>query len=336
MLSKIWNSQISLFSNVSHFYTLYSIACMIKSSSDYKSLGNFQYKSGEYEKAIEQYTNAIQLDPSNPVYYSNRSMAYIKVNDYENALNDTQFALENLALHDGNSAQLKSKLEYRQNLAEKSLFGKTTIDPSLKIITLAVTEVNDIPKGFFKQSSDLSPVEQPELTEDEGLSIINKDQEITRLSVKKVDSIPNEFFTSEKNLAPTIKEQTPKKLPNLELQHKDLPQYPSISYLTTLKSKSPIDLYYTYVLSLPIEIYQDLFKISGIDDKFLEFYLLAAIWDLSSSSPQFSQSILQSIEVFTKLPRFALNSMFLPSRIKSQFSDLLSSKLNFNLNSIWK
>ncbi|KAH9108501.1 hypothetical protein AeMF1_016333 [Aphanomyces euteiches] len=41
-----------------------------------KNEGNEFFKKGQYAQAIEKYTEAINLDPTNHVYYSNRSAAY--------------------------------------------------------------------------------------------------------------------------------------------------------------------------------------------------------------------------------------------------------------------
>lgn len=45
----------------------------------FKATANDAFKAGDYEGAITGYSGAIQADPSNPVYFSNRAMAYLKV-----------------------------------------------------------------------------------------------------------------------------------------------------------------------------------------------------------------------------------------------------------------
>ena len=44
-----------------------------------KAKANEAFKSGDFDGAIAGYSGAIQADPYNPVYFSNRAMAYLKV-----------------------------------------------------------------------------------------------------------------------------------------------------------------------------------------------------------------------------------------------------------------
>ena len=48
--------------------------------------GNSFIKKGKYEDAIKCYLNAIKLNPTNSIYYSNLSFAYYKLNNYKLAL----------------------------------------------------------------------------------------------------------------------------------------------------------------------------------------------------------------------------------------------------------
>lgn len=54
-----------------------------------KNQGNEYFKKGNYEKAIECYTKAIEKDSSQAVYYMNRAIAY----KYSNNLKKVQFFL---------------------------------------------------------------------------------------------------------------------------------------------------------------------------------------------------------------------------------------------------
>merc|ERR1711998_331736 len=46
------------------------------------------FKAQDYEKAVEDLTAAVALDPTNQVFYSNRSVAYTAMQMYEKALDD--------------------------------------------------------------------------------------------------------------------------------------------------------------------------------------------------------------------------------------------------------
>jgi len=57
-------------------------------AEEFKAKGNAALTAKQYSQAIEYYTQAINLDGANHVYYSNRSAAYLSQNDAMNALQD--------------------------------------------------------------------------------------------------------------------------------------------------------------------------------------------------------------------------------------------------------
>lgn len=59
-----------------------------------KATGNSQMSAKQYDAAIESYTQAIQRDPTNAVYYSNRAAAYSSKADHLSAIADAEKALE--------------------------------------------------------------------------------------------------------------------------------------------------------------------------------------------------------------------------------------------------
>jgi stress-induced-phosphoprotein 1 len=46
-------------------------------ANDYKNKGNDAFKAQRYEEAIDWFTKAIDLNPADQVFYSNRSGAYL-------------------------------------------------------------------------------------------------------------------------------------------------------------------------------------------------------------------------------------------------------------------
>ena len=60
----------------------------------YNNRGNTYDSMGDYEKAIEDYTQAIQINPGEALYYQNRAKTYRKLGDAEKAEADEQKAKE--------------------------------------------------------------------------------------------------------------------------------------------------------------------------------------------------------------------------------------------------
>jgi small glutamine-rich tetratricopeptide repeat-containing protein alpha len=58
-----------------------------------KQAGNALMTSKRYDKAVDAYTEAIRLDPSNPVYYSNRAAAHSSKGDHLSAVADAEKAI---------------------------------------------------------------------------------------------------------------------------------------------------------------------------------------------------------------------------------------------------
>lgn len=60
----------------------------------FKEEANVYFKNQVYDKAIELYTKAIELNPSVAVYYGNRSIAYLRTECFGYALTDASKAIE--------------------------------------------------------------------------------------------------------------------------------------------------------------------------------------------------------------------------------------------------
>ena len=63
-------------------------------AEELKKKGNEALKKGDVDEAIKLYTEAIQLDPSNHVLYSNRCAAYMKQEKFSQALEDAEATIK--------------------------------------------------------------------------------------------------------------------------------------------------------------------------------------------------------------------------------------------------
>jgi len=64
-----------------------------KEAKDLFRLANDAYKSKQYDEAIQLYTESINIDQENNILFSNRSMCYIKLKRYIEALSDSEMAI---------------------------------------------------------------------------------------------------------------------------------------------------------------------------------------------------------------------------------------------------
>lgn len=66
----------------------------MKLAVEKKDTGNQHFKNQDYEKAIELYSEAIELNPSEPTFYTNRSIAYFRTEAYGYALEDANKSIK--------------------------------------------------------------------------------------------------------------------------------------------------------------------------------------------------------------------------------------------------
>ncbi|XP_076973455.1 small glutamine-rich tetratricopeptide repeat-containing protein beta isoform X2 [Tamandua tetradactyla] len=70
-----------------------SVAEDVGKADQLKDEGNNHMKEENYNAAVECYTQAIELDPSNAVYYCNRAAAQSKLGNYTDAIKDCEKAI---------------------------------------------------------------------------------------------------------------------------------------------------------------------------------------------------------------------------------------------------
>lgn len=59
-------------------------------AAEFKNLGNEAFKNKKYEEAIQYFTQAIECNPNDHVFFSNRSGSYLNAGKYTNALEDAE------------------------------------------------------------------------------------------------------------------------------------------------------------------------------------------------------------------------------------------------------
>ncbi|WWC57966.1 uncharacterized protein I303_100501 [Kwoniella dejecticola CBS 10117] len=90
-----------------------SVKVDVEKSDKSRADGNTSFKKGKWVEAIGHYTNAIVYNPTNPLAYSNRAQAFLKLDKLNDAERDCTTCLE---LDEGNIKAL-----YRRGLARKGL-----------------------------------------------------------------------------------------------------------------------------------------------------------------------------------------------------------------------
>ena len=63
------------------------------SPKDLKETGNRYFSQGNFSEAIGQYSKAITRTPNNAILYTNRALANLKLNNWQNCIDDCNSAL---------------------------------------------------------------------------------------------------------------------------------------------------------------------------------------------------------------------------------------------------
>ncbi len=66
----------------------------LKNANDFFLQGDFDYESGNCKLAVEDYGNAIKLNPKYAAAYNNRAYTYMRMGDYADALTDLDVAIK--------------------------------------------------------------------------------------------------------------------------------------------------------------------------------------------------------------------------------------------------
>ena len=65
----------------------------MKTAKEWKEKGNGLVKEKKYKEALDCYTKAIEIDPNDPILYSNRSAMHLNLSEFDQALTDAEKAI---------------------------------------------------------------------------------------------------------------------------------------------------------------------------------------------------------------------------------------------------
>lgn len=297
-----------------------------------KDDGKRNYASGDFKQAIKSYSDAILLCPTEPVLYSNRAMSYIKLSDWQSALNDCNTGLSLDA-----DPKIKVKLLWRRATCLSKLDQQDEAEKSLKY------------------AQEIDPKNRAVIKDLDALAEKRKKRKIlVDLKVEQVDHLPSELSQFDPTVeidyeeqlrniegvtVPTPKQSEPAPKRAEPAPELDVPDEITVYYLSTLPRKvtdAQRDSYYQYVLQIDTDTYSKLFEKAGVDHDFLNFYIDAALWDLDRSTPQYSAKIVADIETFTKMPRFMITTMYVDTAKSSRLLQQIQDQTGTDLHYLWK
>lgn len=132
----------------------------MSTAEEFKAKGNAALQAGNTSEAIENYTQAIRLDGANHVYFSNRSAAYLKKGDANNALEDAASCIglkpEFTKGYSRKGAALHSLKRYNDSVgAYEEGLAKFPEDAALKKGLVDVKREQENPYGIKSPSTGL-------------------------------------------------------------------------------------------------------------------------------------------------------------------------------------
>jgi tetratricopeptide (TPR) repeat protein len=86
-------------------------------------MGNQAFRSGDYEKAVNLYSKALDQVRDSPILWNNRALCYIRLSLFKRAVIDCDFVLNKLDEKNLRSWLYRAKAYY--SLGEKRLYEKS-------------------------------------------------------------------------------------------------------------------------------------------------------------------------------------------------------------------
>ncbi|ODQ67082.1 TPR-like protein [Nadsonia fulvescens var. elongata DSM 6958] len=186
---------------------------MSSSAESLKIKGNENFKKGDYVAALDQYSRAIAQDPQGITYYSNRAACYIKLEKWEQSINDCSHGLELKG-----DSKTRVKLLWRKGLAQRKLGllqqARQSLEAALEIDADNSTVKEEINGLIWDEKKAQRKSKGRLLQVDTKLKAKSKSIEtLQQVPVTIVDTLPKELkqlFTKTEETATSKMTLTPK------------------------------------------------------------------------------------------------------------------------------
>ncbi|XP_075047421.1 tetratricopeptide repeat protein 12 [Mixophyes fleayi] len=168
-----------------------------------KDLGNEAYGKGDYESAVQRYSEGLEKLRDMPILYTNRAQAYIKLEKYQNAITDCEWALK--------CDEKCLKAYFHMGKAYLGLKNYDEARKCYKKITDVDSNKEKMVKGYLNQ---VDSQERKDLQEEKALQDLQTGTEnavsVTQLLQKlsKVDQLPLYYSGGMQLLAKAVKDCT--------------------------------------------------------------------------------------------------------------------------------
>lgn len=138
-------------------------------ADELKAKGNAALQAENFTEAVKFYSEAIEIDPTNHILYSNRSAAYAKTNEYANALKDADKTIELKSDWPKGYSRKGAALELLENYDEAIMVYEQglKIDPSNPLLQEALANCKSNaakpPSFTLGGGADGNPFSDPKL-----------------------------------------------------------------------------------------------------------------------------------------------------------------------------
>lgn len=288
--------------------------------TELKDLGNKAFGSSRYQEAVELYTKAIEVEP-NAVLYSNRAISYLKLQEWNKALQDCDTGL---AIVD--DEKVKTKLLFRKascfggmrskKLARTYYEKVVEMDPHNQAATQELKLLNDDMEDIEEHGAQRIniPVEQVDVLPEEFQRLVeNKPLNATTESPALQPPVHGSDQSSDlvnKEIDELFGKKTKK--PTKEHNNKDeFVKRSATSILPALKAipGANKENAYNFLINIPAAELADDFSF-GLEHEFLSFYFESAAYVSSNNTVDgWDQKILQTLKALSQLKRYSISKM---------------------------